>query len=100
MRTNGRKSGARPTRPIGRNRRTLIGVAVPVLFGRASDHASPYAPRAFSELRSPTATRSQRLGAVALGVGFMLIRAASPSPAASPHAEPRRDLLGRRSCHR
>jgi hypothetical protein len=41
-------------------------------------------PRAFSELRSPTATRSQRLGAVALGVGFMLIRAASPSPTASP----------------
>jgi len=48
-------------------------------------------PRAFSELRSPTATRSQRFGAVALGVGFMLIHAASPSPTASPrpsHAHP------------
>lgn len=41
-------------------------------------------PRVFSELRSPTVTRSQRLGAVALGVGLMLIRAASPSPTASP----------------
>jgi hypothetical protein len=41
-------------------------------------------PKAFIDLRSPTATRSQRLGAVGLGVGFMLIRAASPSPTASP----------------
>lgn len=41
-------------------------------------------PKAFSELRSPTATRSQRLGAAARGVGFMLIRAASPNPTASP----------------
>ncbi len=43
-------------------------------------------PRAFSDLRSPTVTRLQRLGAVGLGVGFMLIRAASPSPTASPRS--------------
>jgi hypothetical protein len=43
-------------------------------------------PGAFSDLRSPTATRSQGLRAVVLGAYFVLIRAASPSPAASPRS--------------